>query len=110
METHYTKTEDNVVLEMHRIPHGPILEIFRLNRRIPVLLMHGISQSSADWFLNTPTKNSLGFLLSNEGFDVWLGNHRGNLNKNSRLGNVSWDFRCLCYKTFKFCQVVEMKI
>ncbi|CAL8111270.1 unnamed protein product [Orchesella dallaii] len=91
-ETHYTRTEDNVVLEIHRIPHGPMLELFRLNRRIPVVLMHGILQSSSDWLLNTPSQNSLAFMLSNEGYDVWIGNHRGNLNKNSGLGQRSWNY------------------
>lgn len=93
VETHYTVTSDNVVLEIHRVPHGPMLELFRLNRRIPVLLMHGIAQSSSDWFLNSPLKDSLGFFLSNEGYDVWVGNFRGNLNKNSGHGAVSWNYR-----------------
>ena len=53
VETHEVVTEDGYILELHRIPFG---KNSPGRNRSPVLLMHGILSSSADWVLTGPEK------------------------------------------------------
>lgn len=91
-------TEDGYILEMHRIPHKNGVTDPDPNRPV-VLLMHGLLCSSADWVI-TGVDKGLAFILSDLGYDVWLGNARGNTwSKNHTDYNPQnhrsqyWDFR-----------------
>lgn len=94
VEQHQVVTEDGYVLTMFRIPHSRGGEASA--SRPPVLLQHALLCSSFDWVNNLP-EQSLGFILADTGFDVWLGNSRGNtwaLN-HTRLkvdSDAFWDF------------------
>ncbi|XP_075149495.1 lipase 3-like [Haematobia irritans] len=48
-----------------------------VNTKPVVLLMHGLTSSSDCWVI-AGLKNSLAFELVDQGYDVWLGNNRGN--------------------------------
>ncbi|KAK0080852.1 hypothetical protein PV325_013228 [Microctonus aethiopoides] len=68
-EAHIVTTEDGYLLSLHRIPGG-------LDSQA-VFLQHGLLGSSADWVISGRGK-ALAYLLYDSGYDVWLGNARGN--------------------------------
>ncbi|CAH2056957.1 unnamed protein product, partial [Iphiclides podalirius] len=73
-EEHTVVTDDGYILSLFRIPRGkkcqgPV-------RQPPVLLMHGLLQSSDAW-LDAGPSTGLAFLISDSCYDLWAGNVRG---------------------------------
>ncbi|KAJ8728241.1 hypothetical protein PYW08_016626 [Mythimna loreyi] len=86
VEEHKVKTEDGYIVSLIRIPsEGPA-----------VLLMHGLTGCADDWVV-AGTESGMAYLLANEGYDVWLGNARGNKHSRAHVTKDPstfdfWDF------------------
>ncbi|XBW37241.1 hypothetical protein QEN19_002824 [Hanseniaspora menglaensis] len=79
METHVVKTQDNYLLQIHRIPFNQ-KRLKGVSYKGAVYLQHGLLMCSNIWLCHSedPMKNNLPLYLNALGFDVWMGNNRGN--------------------------------
>uniref|UniRef100_A0A183E0E6 Abhydro_lipase domain-containing protein n=1 Tax=Gongylonema pulchrum TaxID=637853 RepID=A0A183E0E6_9BILA len=89
-EIHAVTTDDGYVLELHRIPAGKSA-IGRSARRYKFFVFLFVVSS------NLQIRQFQGFLFADAGFDVWMGNVRGNKYSTghvnyTRSNRKYWDF------------------
>lgn len=93
-EAHVVETEDGYLLTVHRIPGR--LDEPAVPGKPSVILQHGLLSSSADWVIPGRGK-ALAYIMVDQGYDVWLGNARGNTYSRAHVtlstsDSKFWDF------------------
>lgn len=94
-ETHLITTQDGYINTYFRIQ----AKNTQIRSGLPVVyVQHGVADSSDNWVVNNESL-APGFILANNGFDVWLGNTRGNRYSQGHVGvngsdpnSTYWDF------------------
>ncbi|KAH7037348.1 Alpha/Beta hydrolase protein [Microdochium trichocladiopsis] len=83
-EEHVVQTKDGYLLGVHRLAWKKGEEDMRVNagpssiQKPVAYLHHGLLMNSEVWVCLTDAQRCLPFVLLEKGFDVWLGNNRGN--------------------------------
>ena len=72
-EYHNVTTEDGYILEMHRVFSANFTA--EIDRPV-VFCQHGVLSSSEGWIARK--EEGAAYIFANAGYDVWLGNNRGN--------------------------------
>ncbi|XP_036034714.1 LOW QUALITY PROTEIN: tear acid lipase-like protein [Onychomys torridus] len=104
-EVYEVVTDDGYILLLYRIPMGKN-EPRNSSTKPVVYLQHGLTLSASAWLINPPS-SSLGFLLADAHFDVWLGNVRGN---NYARKHVYLDPNSTAFWNFSFDEQIKFDI
>lgn len=101
IEERFVTTADGLKLAMWRLPQNESTAAVAVR---PVLLMHGLEASSRDWFdgLNA---QALPYMLWRAGFDVWMGNNRGNFLSNRDC--VVWNWTVIEMADYDLPRMIE---
>ena len=116
-EEHIVQTADGYLLGVHRLPYrkGEDHHYTRVNagpgslEKPVVYLHHGLMMNSEIWVCLTEEERCLPFALANQGYDVWLGNNRGNKysKKSTRLSPTSAEFWNFSMDQFAFHDIPD---
>ncbi|KAJ4716227.1 Lipase [Melia azedarach] len=104
---HTIQTTDGYLLALQRVSSRNAN--LKTQRGGPVLLVHGLFMGGDAWFLDS-TKQSLGFILADNGFDVWVGNVRGTRWSHGHisLSEKEKDFWDWSWQDLALCDLAEM--
>ena len=84
-QSYNVTTEDGYILTLYRIPAAKGKPI--VPGKPVVFLQHGLIDLADTWIMDIPAP---AFLISDAGFDVWLGNSRGSYHS---LGHVKYNYK-----------------
>ena len=114
-EEHVVQTADGYLLILHRLPYkkSESAENVQVNAgqdsilKPVVYLHHGLLMNSDVWVCITDQARCLPFALVEQGYDVWLGNNRGNKysKKSVRFSPTSHDFWNFSMDEFAFYDI-----
>ncbi|KAK9318909.1 Alpha/Beta hydrolase protein [Lipomyces orientalis] len=97
VEEHIVKTTDGYLLGVHRIYRSKCEITHEVPPQEIVYFQHGLLGNSENFVCVTDPKRCLPFLLVEQGYDVWLGNNRGNKYSRRHVSlqsteNAFWNF------------------
>ncbi|CAA18432.1 triglyceride lipase-cholesterol esterase [Schizosaccharomyces pombe] len=112
LEEHFVRTTDGYLLGLHRVYKKKKGKIEELNYLPPVLFIHGLMMNSESWVCNLKKEDAIPFALVEQGYDVWLGNLRGNKYsiKNIKFSSQNpkfWDFSLDSIAIFDIPSIVK---
>ena len=116
-EEHVVQTADGYLLGVHRLPYakgeehsGSLVNAGNGGIRKPVVyLHHGLLMNSEVWVCITEQERCLPYALVEQGYDVWLGNNRGNKysKKSTRMSPTSQEFWNFSIDQFAFHDIPD---
>ncbi|EAL73071.1 hypothetical protein DDB_G0268964 [Dictyostelium discoideum AX4] len=107
VENHFATTKDGYIISLQRIPNGK--KIINNNKKLKasVILQHGLEDIGTTWVIQENDYQSLGFILADEGYDVWISNVRGTRYSNKHL---KYNVNDVEYWNFTFDEMSEFDL
>ncbi|ODV84276.1 hypothetical protein CANARDRAFT_8631 [[Candida] arabinofermentans NRRL YB-2248] len=99
---HVVQTKDGYLLSIHRILAKRTSSTIKLLNKPVVYMHHGLLTNSELFVLGDKSSKCLPFILVDSGYDVWLGNNRGNKYSRKHLNLSSTDYRFWDYSLDEF--------